>query len=103
MEQVSSLTNTPVYPPLCEYLKNPLSSCRLNMRLFARLLCCSEDEVSKKLSLDNPAQRVRKVATQLQSAGLKIEAGSLLISTQVFHPGLATLNSALAYISNRLF
>ena len=102
-EQVSAISNTPVYPPLCEYLKNPSQFSSQNTRLFARLLCCSEDDVSEKLATENPAQRVKNVATQLHNAGLRMEAGSLVLSAQVFHPALATMNSALAYIADRLF
>ena len=102
-EQVSAIVNTPVYPPLCDYLKNPPRFSIQNTRLFARLLCCSEDDVSEKLAIENPAQRVKQVATQLHDTGLRMEAGSLILSAQLFHPALATMNGALAYIADRLF
>ena len=100
--QVPSTTTTAIYSSLCGYLQNPGIIDPPSNVLFAELLCCSEDVVCEKLALTSPAEHVRKVAKQLYSAGLKIEAGSLLLSAQAFHTGLQTVNSAVAFLS-RMF
>ena len=70
----------------------------LNMHLFARYFQCSESELPNKLSLDCPSLRVKRVAQQLYEEGLVVDAGSLLIKLQDFHPTVSTLNGAVTFI-----
>ena len=100
--QVPVVCESSLYPLLCVYLKDPGAAGLPSLPLFAKLLKCSEEEASAKLSLATPAERVRRVAGQLYSAGLRVEAGSLILLAQVFHPGLQTVNSGLEFLS-RLF
>ncbi len=87
-----------LYLQLCEYLQKSMTVENLNMHLFARYFQCSESELPKKLSLDCPSLRVKRVAQQLYEEGLVVDAGSLLLKLQDFHPTVSTLNGAVTFI-----
>ena len=91
----ASVVNSPLFPFLCDYLKKPSALEYLNVKLFARLLQCSEVEVAEKLHLESPSEWMKDAVDQLYHSGFKLEAGSLLLSCRAIHPALATLNSAL--------
>ena len=44
--------------------------------------------------------RVRRVAQQLYEEGLVVDAGSLLLKLQDFHPTVSTLNAAVVTFAN---
>ena len=88
-----------LYSDLLNYVKNPtLETKALTVSLFSRLLHCSEVELEETLHLDNPAKRVMLVAKQLRDGGLIMEAGSLVLSAQQFHPTLMALNNAVSFV-----
>ncbi len=68
------------------------------MQLFARYFQCSKSELPNQLSLDSPSLRVRRVAQQLYEEGLVVDAGSLLLKLQDFHP---TLNAAVVTLHSQ--
>ena len=89
------VVNSPLFPLLCDYIKRPSALQSLNIKLFSRLLQCSEVEVVERLHLDSPAERLRVAVEQLYQSGFKLEAGSLFLSSRGTHMAIATLNSAL--------
>ena len=91
----AAVVNSPLFPFLCYYLKKPSALESLNVKLFARLLQCSEMEVAERLHLESLAVRMKDAVDQLYYSGFKLEAGTLLLSSRTTHPALATLNSAL--------
>ena len=97
-EKLSVITMTPLYPVLCKYLQCPNITGNLNTELFARLLHCPISQIQETLALSTPAKRLQKVVKQLCNADFKIEAGSLFLSAQLFHPGLQTMNTALGFM-----
>ena len=90
----SAVVNGPLFPLLCDYIKAP-SILSMDKNLFSRLLHCSEAEISVRLHLNNPAERLKDSVHQVQSSGLSMEAGSLLLRGHSPHPAIATLNNAL--------
>ncbi len=94
--------NFSLYLQLCEHLKTSVTIDIVNKHLFTRYLQCSESELPNKLCFDSPAVRVKRVAHQLYKEGLVLEAGSLLLKLQAFHPTVSTLNGAVAY-ARKLF
>ena len=94
---VSAVVNGPLFPLLCDYIKAP-GIPSMDKNLFSRLLHCSEAEIFESLHLDNPAERLRDTVHQVQSSGLSMEAGSLLLRGHSPHPAIATLNDALEYL-----
>ena len=96
---VNAVVNGPLFPLLSDYIKAP-GVPTLSKNLFSRLLHCSQAEVSEMLSLDSPAKRLNEVVHQIQSFGLKMEAGSVLLKGHSPHPAIATLNNALEYLRN---
>eukprot|EP00731_Ephydatia_muelleri_P037881 Em0588g3a len=69
---------------LSAHLQSPQED--ISMELFTKVLSCSASELSERLSLNQPAKCVREVAQQLFDGGFKATAGSLVLSTQQFHP-----------------
>ena len=96
-QKVSVVTMTPIYPVLCKYLQCSITG-SLNAEFFARLLHCSKGQIQEVLALSAPAKRLQKVARQLYEADFMVEAGSLFLSAQCFHPGLQTVNTALGFV-----
>lgn len=94
---VSAVVNGPLFPLLCDHVNAP-GVPSLSTNLFSRLLHCSEAEVSEMLSLDSSAERLKDAVHQIQSSGLHMEAGSLLLRGHSPHPAIATLNNALEYL-----
>ena len=91
------MVNGPLFPLLCDYIKAH-SVPSLSRNFFSRLLHCSEAEISERLHLDSPAERLKDAVKQVQSSGLIVEAGSLLLGGHSLHPAVATLNNALEYL-----
>ena len=91
------MVNGPLFHLLSDYIKAP-SAPTLSKNLFSRLLHCSEAEVSGTLCLDSPAKRLNDVVHQVQSFGLIMEAGSVLLRSHSPHPAVTTLNNALEYL-----
>eukprot|EP00731_Ephydatia_muelleri_P035479 Em0127g9a len=73
---------------LSAHLQSPQED--ISMELFTKVLSCSASELSERLSLNQPAKCVREVAQQLFDGGFKATAGSLVLSTQQFHPNTQT-------------
>jgi len=98
-KQVSLVVSMSFYIQLSAHLQSPQED--ISTELFTKVLTCSPSELSERLSLNQPAKRVREVAQQLFGGGFKAAAGSLLLSTQQFHPHTLTVNDAVTYV-NRL-
>ena len=96
-EKVSVITTTPLYPVLCKYLQCSITG-SLNTEFFARLLHCPKSQIQERSALLAPAKRLQKVVKQLYEADFVVEAGSLFLSAQFFHPGLQTVNTALGFV-----
>lgn len=94
---LSAVVNGLLFPLLCDYIKAP-GIPSLDKNLFSRLLHCSEAEISEMLHLNSPAERLKDTIHQVQSSGLNMEAGSLLLRGHSPHPAIATLNNALEYL-----
>ena len=92
------VVNGPICPLLCDYITMPAVASTLDKTLFSRLLRCSEAEVSERLRLNSPAERLSAAAHIVQSNELNVQAGSLLLRGHSPHPAVATLNSALQYL-----
>lgn len=91
------MVNGPLFPLLCDYIKDPSASQTVDKKLFSRLLQCPEADVVDRLHLNRPADRLKDVVDQMRFSGFKLEAGCLLLSSHRVHPAVATLNSALGY------
>ena len=98
-KQVSLVVSLPFYIQLSAHLQSPQED--ISTELFTKVLSCSASELSERLSLNQPAKRVREVAQQLFDGGLKAAAGSLVLSTQQFHPNTLTVSDGVTYV-NRL-
>eukprot|EP00731_Ephydatia_muelleri_P015816 Em0009g240a len=98
-KQVSLVVSLPFYIQLSAHLQLPQED--ISTELFTKVLSCSASELSERLSLDQPAKRVREVAQQLFDGGFKAAAGSLVLSTQQFHPNTLTVSDGVTYV-NRL-
>lgn len=88
--------DTPFYTHLCSYLTKPVQVDDLNVQLLAGQLNCSENEVGDHLGVDCTSSRVVRVSYQLYNAGKHLEAGSFLLTSQVFLPALTSIPSALS-------
>ena len=95
---VEAVVNGPLFSLLCDYIKAPSTSQIVSNKLFSRLLQCSEADVTERLHLGSPAERLKDVTDQVFCGGFKLEAGSLLLSSQALHPAITTLNNAVVYI-----
>lgn len=93
--QLPALRETVLYPALCSQLEHPGTTPPPNTLLFARLLQCPHGEVGGRLQWESPGAKVKKTVGQLYSVGMTVEAGSLVLSSQGFHPGLRTVNTAM--------
>ncbi|KAL5481459.1 hypothetical protein EMCRGX_G021620 [Ephydatia muelleri] len=98
-KQVSLVVSLPFYIQLSAHLQSPQED--ISTELFTKVLSCSASELSERLSLNQPAKRVREVAQQLFDGGFKAAAGSLVLSTQQFHPNTLTVSDGVTYV-NRL-
>ncbi|KAL5481489.1 hypothetical protein EMCRGX_G021658 [Ephydatia muelleri] len=98
-KQVSLVVSLPFYIQLSAHLQLPQED--ISTELFTKVLSCSASELSERLSLNHPAKRVREVAQQLFDGGFKAAAGSLVLSTQQFHPNTLTVSDGVTYV-NRL-
>ena len=98
-KQVSLVVSLPFYIQLSAHLQLPQED--ISTELFTKVLSCSASELSERLSLNQPAKRVREVAQQLFDGGFKAAAGSLVLSTQQFHPNTLTVSDGVTYV-NRL-
>lgn len=66
--------------------------------LFAALLHCREEEVTERLKLHYPMDRVRKVSEQLYNHGYWLEAGALLLRSHRTHLALVTTGNAVSML-----
>ncbi|KAL5481481.1 hypothetical protein EMCRGX_G021650 [Ephydatia muelleri] len=71
-KQVSLVVSLPFYIQLSAHLQLPQED--ISTELFTKVLSCSASELSERLSLNQPAKRVREVAQQLFDGGLKAAA-----------------------------
>eukprot|EP00731_Ephydatia_muelleri_P015817 Em0009g241a len=62
-KQVSLVVSLPFYIQLSAHLQSPQED--ISTELFTKVLSCSVSELSERLSLNQPAKRVREVAQQL--------------------------------------
>eukprot|EP00731_Ephydatia_muelleri_P037624 Em0522g4a len=79
-KQVSLVVSLPFYIQLSAHLQSPQED--ISTELFTKVLSCSASALSERLSLNQPAKRVREVAQQLFDGGFKAASGSLVLSTQ---------------------
>eukprot|EP00731_Ephydatia_muelleri_P035481 Em0127g11a len=94
------MVSLPFYIQLSAHLQSPQEDI-VHGAVFTKVLSCSASELSERLSLNQPAKRVREVAQQLFDGGFKAAAGSLVLSTQQFHPNTLTVSDGVTYV-NRL-
>ena len=99
---MSIVVNGPLFPLLCNYIKDSSASQSVDKKLFSRLLQCPEADVVVRLHLNSPADRLKDVVEQMHFSGFKLEAGCLLLSSHTVHPTVATLNSALDNMKMKL-
>lgn len=99
-KQVLQLFHSTLYVNLCRHLQNPPSPSEssINYTLFSNIMKCEERDVDEKLLNSSPSEKVKHVSEVLCASGLIVEASSLLLVAQHFHPCLCSLNTALAYI-----
>lgn len=92
-------TGHPLYSYLHSYVQTA-SEGPFQMKLFVRLLHCSEREVNEKLHVQDRGERVKTFAEQLYKGGYAMEAGALLVTALGFHRELLTVTDSLAYVKS---
>ncbi len=93
--QLPAVRETAIFPALCSWLRHPDQASQPSALLFARLLQCPLGEVADRMMWSALGAKVKKTAGQLHSAGMMIEAGSIVLMSQDFHPGLQTVNGSI--------